>query len=48
MILQEFDTPHTLIQNADSCLSKLAESAGQNSYNELREIASKTHHKGRL
>ena len=39
---QEFDTPHLLMQNGDSHLSKLARNAGENAYSELKEVAART------
>ena len=36
---QEMDTPHNLMQNVDSHLSKLAKNAGENVYHELKEMA---------
>ena len=36
---QEMDTPHNLMQNVDSHLSKLAKNAGENAYSELKEMA---------
>ena len=36
---QEMDTPHNLLQNLDSHLSKLAKNAGESAYHELKEMA---------
>ena len=36
---QEMDTPHNLMKNVDSHLSKLAKNAGENAYHELKEMA---------